>query len=229
MKSSKNKNRETKESNDSEDPRRLAPTRSFILSYPHVFKPSAIKGSKDPKDLNFSFTMLIPKDADISEFKRAVFVAKKIEWGKNKDEWPENLQSPIKDGDKPIYAGKEGYKGHYAIKVSTKASRYPDGTHPEVYGIDAKPLKIASELYPGCEARACIFALTWEYADKAGVKFVFDSIQKLGEGKAFGGRKPASQVYTPVDRDEDLDDDNDNDDDDDDDTESDEDDGEDFT
>ena len=173
---------------ETNDARKLV-TPEFRVSYPHLFKPNAIKGGK-PK---YSVSMLFPKSADLSSIKLAIKHAKIDKWGPNKNEWPEDLQSPVDDGDSPKHEERDGYKGHWVIKASTN-----EEYRPEVVGPDAQPILNASEFYPGCYARAYVFAYAWEYMGKNGVSFILDHVQKTRDGKPFGGKRSASDVFTPI-------------------------------
>lgn len=172
---------------DKEKARLLTP--EFRVSYPHVFKANSIKGSK-PK---FSVTMLFPKDSDLSPIKEAIKQAKIVAFGPNKDNWPEDLESPVTDGDKPKFADKAGYAGHWAIKASTNEDQ-----RPGVVDANVQPITDPSEFYPGCYARASVYAYVWSFGGKQGISFILDHIQKLRDGKSFGGKKSADQVFTPV-------------------------------
>ena len=164
-------------------------TPEFRVSYPHVFKAQA----PSPKDAKkFSVTMLFPKTADLSTIKEAMKQAKLLKYG-SKENWPEDLISPVNNGDDPKFEGKEGYKGHWAIKASTS-----EDNRPGVVDEDGEPILDASKFYPGCYARACVFAYCWEYMGKEGVGFILDHVQKLNDGDSFGGKKSAEQVFGPV-------------------------------
>lgn len=173
-------------------------TPEFRVSYPHVFKAQAPKpGDK----LKFSVTMLFPKDSDLMgtapngsprSLKEVMKNAKLAEFG-SKENWPEGLISPVNDGDSPEYKDREGYKGHWVIKaVSGEDQR------PSVVGPDMVPLTEPADFYPGCYARAYIYAYVWTYMNKQGVGFILDHVQKLRDGKSFGGKKPVEQVFSPV-------------------------------
>lgn len=185
-----------KAKNDKDLCRLITPV--FRVSYPHVFKPQAPKkGDK----LKFSVTMLFPKDSDLMgqspdgkprSLKDVIRNAKIAEFGP-KEDWPEGLESPVIDGDKPKFADKEGYKGHWVIKATTSEDQ-----RPSVVGPDMTPLTEPSEFYPGCYARAYVYAYVWEYMGKQGVGFILDHVQKMRDGKSFGGKKPVEQVFSPV-------------------------------
>lgn len=165
-------------------------TPEFRVSYPHVFKAQAIKPTDKPK---YSITMLFSKDSDLGPIKEALKQAKIAKFGPDKSQWPEELESPVVDGDAPKHADKEGYKGHWAIKASTNEDQ-----RPGVVDENVVPITDQSKFYPGCYARAYIYAYVWEYMGKQGVGFILDHVQKLRDGKSFGGKKPADQVFTPV-------------------------------
>ncbi len=173
-------------------------TPRFRVSYPHLFKPQQVKPTDKPK---YSVTMLFPKDSDLSTIKRAMKRAKINAFGPNKKDWPEDLESPVTDGDNKKFTEREGYAGHYAIKASTGEDQ-----KPTVINRKKKPITTASELYPGCYARAIVFAYVWEYMGKQGVGFILDHVQKLEDGESFGGKRPAEQAFSPL---EDGDDDED--------------------
>lgn len=185
-------------------------TPEFRVSYPHVFKPNQVKPTDKPK---FSITMLYSKDTDLMgsspdgkprSLKEVIRNAKLAEFGP-KENWPENLESPVIDGDDPKFKEKDGYKGHWVIKATTSEDQ-----RPSVVDADMVPITEASELYPGCYARAYVYAYVWEYMGKQGVGFILDHVQKLRDGKSFGGKKPVEQVFSPVaaaDADESEDDD----------------------
>lgn len=164
-------------------------TPEFRVSYPHVFKAQAIKPTDKPK---FSVTMLFPKNADLSALKEAMRQAKIAQFGP-KENWPDDLESPVVDGDNPKHADKEGYKGHWVIKASTNEDQ-----RPGVVDENVQPIVDQAKFYPGCYARAYIYAYVWEYMGKQGVGFILDHVQKLRDGKSFGGKKPAEQVFSPV-------------------------------
>lgn len=165
----------------------LTPT--FRVSYPHVFKPQAMKGG-DPK---YSIVMLFDKTHDISELQEAIKQVKVDRWGADKDEWPEFKHPVVVNGDKPKHADKEGYKGHWAIKASTGEDRKPG-----VVDEDVQPIVDPSKFYAGCYARAQVYVTTYDNEFGAGVRIVLDHVQKVDDGKSFGGKKPADQVFTPV-------------------------------
>lgn len=190
-------------------------TPEFRVSYPHVFKAHSPKEGDKPK---FSVTMLFPKDSDLMGnyiasydedsgqpnlkprgLKTLIKNAKIVEFG-SLDDAPDDLESPVTDGDDPKHADKEGYAGHWVIKASTSEDQ-----RPGVVDENGKPItgEDASKFYPGCWARAYIYAYVYFYPNrqkpmKKGVSFILDHVQKLRDDKAFGGKKPVDQVFGPA-------------------------------
>jgi hypothetical protein len=165
-------------------------TPEFRVSFPHLFKPSGFKGTA-PK---YSVTMLFAKNSDLKSIKTAMRAAKIAEFGPNKDLWPTKIESPVVDGDDPKFADREGYKGHWAIKALSN-----EESKPGLVDQNVQPILEPSKFYPGCYARAYVFARVWEFGGKYGVQFILDHVQKTRDGKSFGGKKPADQVFTPID------------------------------
>ncbi len=164
-------------------------TPEFRVSFPHLFKPSGFKGAA-PK---YSVTMLFPKNGDLKPLQAAIKAAKVAQFGPNKDAWPDHIESPVTDGDNPKFADREGYKGHWAIKAISNEDQKPGLVDQKV-----QPIIVQSEFYPGCYARAYVFARVWEFGGKYGVHFILDHVQKTKDGKSFGGKKPVEQVFSPV-------------------------------
>ncbi len=179
-------------------------TPEFRVSHPHVFKANAVKEGDTKK---YSVVMLIPKKADLSKMKEALKQAKILEFG-NKKNWPEDLESPVSDGDDPKYADKEGYKNHWVVRASTN-----ENNRPYVVDENVEDIIEQSQFYPGCYAKASVFAYVWSFMKKQGVGLILDGVQKTKDGKAFTGKKSASQVFAPIGKGRDGEDDTDSDDD----------------
>lgn len=189
-------------------------TPEFRVSYPHLFEPQTPKPGDKPK---FSVTMMFPKkkknaageEIDTLEgqtvtgekrtMKEVIRNAKIAEFGP-KENWPDGLLSPVTDGDDPKFAGKDGYAGHWIIKATTNENQRPSVVDEEML-----PIVEPADIYPGCYARAYVYARVWEYMGKQGVQFILDHVQKLRDGKSFGGKKPVDQVFSPVGGGEDSD------------------------
>jgi hypothetical protein len=169
-------------------------TPTFRVSYPHVFKPQAYRDTDKPK---YSITMLFPKSADLSPLKEIIKQAKIAAFGPDKSEWPDELESPVSDGNTHIDEAtgeiKEGYKDHWVVKASSNEDQ-----KPSVVDQDVEPIINQSDFYPGCYARAQVLATTWKYMRKQGVMLILDHVQKVKDGKPFGGKMPADKVFQPI-------------------------------
>jgi len=164
-------------------------TPEFRVSFPHLFKPSGFKNST-PK---YSVTMLFPKGSDgVKLIQQAIRAAKIAEFGPDKSRWPD-IESCVVDGDNPKYADKEGYKGHWAIKAISN-----ENSKPGLVDQNVEPILDQAKFYPGCYARAYVFARVWEFGGRYGVHFILDHVQKTKDGKSFSGKKPVEQVFQPI-------------------------------
>ncbi len=178
-------------------------TPPFRVSYPHLFKAQAPEGSK-PK---FSVTMLFPKDKDMigttldgapRSLKAAIKNCKLATFGP-KESWPVGIESCIRDGDGGDFidaaTGKppEGYAGHWVIKATSN-----EDSQPGLVDEEGVPIVKPADFYPGCFARAYIFAYHWTFGKKQGIGFILDHVQKTDEGKPFGGKTPIGQVFAPI-------------------------------
>ncbi len=190
-------------------------TPEFRVSYPHVFKAHAPKEGDKPK---FSVTMLFPKDTDLKgtyiagydeddgtpllkprSLKSVIKNAKVVEFGPEEN-WPDDLESPVTDGDDPKHADKEGYAGNWVIKASTSEDQRPSVVDENGKAISSED---GGKFYPGCWARAYVYAYVYYYPNrqkpmKKGVSFILDHVQKLRDDKSFGGKKPVDQVFGPA-------------------------------
>lgn len=166
-------------------------TPEFRVSYPHLWKPNAMKGSA-PK---YSVTMLFKKTQDLVAIKAVIKNAKIAEFGDDKANWPDDLESPVIDGDLPKYADKEGYKGCWVIKASSH-----EQARPTVVDANVDEIVNPADLYPGCYARAQVFARVWTHdeTNRQGIHFILDHVQKTKDGKSFSGKKAASEVFSPL-------------------------------
>ncbi len=133
----------------------------FRLSHPHLFKAQAPNQRDTPK---FQATMLLEKGTDLMgctlatpevpsvkiSLKQLIDNAKIKKFGP-KDKWPKTLKSPVKDGDDPAVHTtkkgeiKEGYKGHWAIKMTASEDQ-----RPGVVDVQGTPITNPSDIYPGC-------------------------------------------------------------------------------
>ncbi len=184
-------------------------TPMFRVSFPALFQPTAMDEKSTPK---YGVTMLFPKSTDLSVLEKAYKIAlKKGIEEKWKGKKPKNLRSPFRDGDEEEdYNERDGFPGHIFIRASSLQK-------PGVVDKNCDPILDPAEVYAGCYARATVVAYPYDVAGNRGIAFGLQNLQKLKDGEAFSGRKPASQDFDEwEDDDDDYDDDDGYDDDDDD-------------
>lgn len=178
-------------------------TCKFRAAFLNVFKPVSQMGGKP----QFTLTMLIKKDIDLAPFRIAMKYAKIAKFGPEESNWPDKIKSPIKDGDKPKYAKYEGHKGHYAIKSSSNEDQKPG-----VVDAEGEEIISSSDFKGGDYARAQVYCYVYEFPEDSGnfgYKFILDHVQKLKDGKAFGGKGSAKDAFGIVAGSDDSDNDDD--------------------
>jgi hypothetical protein len=178
-------------------------TSEFRVSHPHLFKPTAIKGSDK---LNYSLEMLFnKKTTDLSSLQAPLKAAMIEKWGANKADHPSPLMLPIRDGDVPklntktkIKEVRAEHKGMWVVRASSSA----EYNRPQVVGRDPSiAIQNENEVYAGCYARAALKAFAYEFADKYGVKFIIDAVQFVRDGAPFSGRKAATDLFDVIEGD----------------------------
>ena len=90
------------------------------LSYAHLFKPQAIDEGTEPK---YSVCLLIPKSdkGTLTKIKAAVEAAKQAGMSKWGGKIPNNLKTPLRDGDEERSDQPE-YVGCYFLNASVNKS-----------------------------------------------------------------------------------------------------------
>lgn len=172
-------------------------TPKFQVSFPHVFKPHAMRKNQEAK---FQITMLFDKDADLSAMKRAVHKARVEAWGPDKNEWPKH-RSPFRNGDKKK-GDLAGYKGKIYVNARAKAA-----SPPQI--IDRRKNEIteeSGEFYAGCFAHATLIAFKYgnpKEGIKDGIAFSLQNIQKLKDGPKFSGKKDAGDEFDEIEEEDD--------------------------
>lgn len=158
-------------------------TPKFRVSFPNLFKPKSAFEGQEPV---YSVQMLIPKDTNIDELKRA---AKKAATKKFGDELPKNFRWPFKNGNEK---NLENYKDMIVIEARSKMK-------PGVVDRSLTEIIDAGEVYAGCWARATLVAYGYDKAGNRGVSFGLQNLQKVDEGEAFSGRSNAKDDFDALD------------------------------
>lgn len=158
----------------------------FRVSYANVLKPKATKDGKDPK---YSLTMLFPKKTDLSAFKRAAQNAANEKFG-DRSKWPKTLKMPFRDGD--TESDQPGYADHIFVRASSKE-------RPGLVDRDLTPIVDDEDgrekFYSGCYAKATVVAFYYDVDGSKGISFALLSVQKVGDGEKFGGRRDAAEEF----------------------------------
>ena len=166
------------------------------LSYAHLFKPVALSEDQDPK---YSVCLLIPKSdkATLKKINAAIEAAKQAGsslWG---GKVPNNLKTPLRDGDEERPNQPE-YENCYFINASSK-------TAPGVVDKDVQPVLDSTEVYSGCYARASVNFYPFNKAGNRGIACGLNNIQKLADGDCLGGRSRAEDDFDAIEDDDDED------------------------
>lgn len=182
-------------------------TPEFRVSYPYVFRPQQPMAGSDPNAKpKFSVTMLFPKGADLSVFKKAAEAAVMEKWGAQINDQtlidPKNpalgtrgkqflskLRSPFRDqGEKE----SEGYVPGAVFMTATSKQKpgLVDGSNNDIIN--------ETDFYAGCYARATLRVFTYDAKGNKGVAFGLQNIQKLRDGESLSGRMKAQDEFEPV-------------------------------
>lgn len=169
-------------------------TPKFRVSYPSVFEKTAYEDGTP----EYSVTALFSKKIDLGPLKKAAIAAAKEKWGPDKDAWPKRIRWPWRDGDKEKPDSPE-YEDTIFVKFSNKRNK------PGLVTASNRIITDEEEFYAGCYARAEIVAYAYEKAGNRGISFDLWTIQKLGDGEAFSGRRNPTEVFEAVESEEDED------------------------
>lgn len=164
--------------------------RNVRLSYEHIFTPSALDDSQEPK---YSATFIIPKDhQDLPALRRALVEAgaEKFPTAFNGKAWPTGYTCALKDGDKDVNGNGEilsennpEYAGCYVFKASAAATR-----RPLTIGRKKEAITEADGIiYSGCYVNASVAVAGYEFGKiKKGVTAYLNGVQFVADGERFG-------------------------------------------
>jgi hypothetical protein len=156
------------------------------FSYAHLFKPVAVSEGQDPK---YSVCLLIPKSdkETLRKIKAAVDAAKQLGaslWG---GKIPNNLKTPLRDGDEER-PDQEEYAGCYFLNATSKQK-------PGVVDRAKQEVMDSTEVYSGCYGRASLNFYPFSQAGNKGIACGLNNIQKLEDGDFLGGRSRAEDDF----------------------------------
>lgn len=154
------------------------------LAFAQLFTAKAF-GKQEAK---FSATFVFPKTVDILNLKQAASQAAFDRWGAqaNDPAFFGSLRTPFRDGAE--YAKFEGFGPDVVfVKATTNMQ-------PELFGPGGRTdvLTTPKQIYSGCYARGLLIPFAYDPKDKGeagkkGVGFILLAIQKIRDGKPFGG------------------------------------------
>lgn len=185
----------------------ICTTPKFRLVFPALFEPkeSIFDDDAEPK---YQAMMVFDKDIDLKEpekegglsLKKIILNAKRGKWGKDKDEWPEDIHDPIQDGDKKVAKWGEAFEGTNYIKASStyapKVVSTAVRTNKKSGKRELVPITDEDEIYPGCYCRAVVRALAYEMpGGKAGVTIYLQMIQMVEDGEPLGSSSNAEAHF----------------------------------
>lgn len=155
------------------------------LSYAHLFEPHAIEGN-EPK---YSVSVIIPKSdkATLKAIKEAVEQAKEDGKSKWNGKVPNNLKTPLRDGDVER-EDDEAYAGCYFLNANSK-------NKPGIVDINVHPILDQSEVYSGCYARLTLNFYAYNANGNKGVAAGLGNVQKLRDGEPLGGISRAEDDF----------------------------------
>ncbi len=156
------------------------------FSYLHVWEPTAIEEGQDKK---YSVSLIIPKKdkKTIAAINAAIDNAKEIGKVKLGGKIPNNLKTPLRDGDIDR-SDDDNYADCFFINANCK-------TKPGLVDEDVNPIMNQDDLYSGCYGRASITFYAFNTSGNKGIACGLNNLQKLEDGDPLGGRSSAASDF----------------------------------
>lgn len=158
------------------------------FSFLHCWEPDSVNGG-DPK---YSVSAIIDKSdtKTITEIKAAIEQAKKESVSKWGGKVPNNLKTPLRDGD--IERSEDSaYKGSYFFNDNSRQA-------PQVVDSKVEPILDQSEVYSGCYGRISVTFYGYNSNGNRGIAAGLGNIQKIKDGEPLGGRVSAVNEFGTV-------------------------------
>lgn len=164
------------------------------FSYAHLFEPTAIDPTSEPK---YNTQLLIRKDDrdTLMKVKTIVDALKAEAMAANGGRLPANFKTPLRDGDveKP---DDEAYNGCFFMSASSKSK--PQVVKPGKTKGTFIEIKDESEFYSGCYGVADINFYTFKKAGNVGIACGLNNVLKLEDGDSLAGRRSAAAAFADV-------------------------------
>lgn len=157
------------------------------LSFPNIHVPKAYK-EKEP---TYSCTLLAPKNADLKELNKKTMQVALEEFGP-KEEWPEGLKFPIRNGDKK--KDLEGFPGNYFIRCSARKK-------PQLFNMRKEPVIVDDgTFYSGCWVHASLLIVPFNHDNgmSTGVRYVLLGLLKARDDKEFAGGRSIKEDFSGI-------------------------------
>lgn len=160
-------------------------TNKVRFSYLHVFQPESIEGS-EPK---YSVSLIISKkDTEtVDLINTAIKNAAKAGAGKFGGKIPQNLKTPLRDGDTDR-PDDENYSNCWFINANCK-------TKPGLIFKNKQPITDELDLYSGCYGLASVTFYAFNTNGNKGIACGLNNLMKLEDGEPLGGRVSAETDF----------------------------------
>ena len=120
----------------------------------------------------YSTTLILPKDADLTELNRMIEKVIKEKWAKR----PSKLTLPIRDGAEKAHIG--GY-GPDVVFLSAKTQHKPIIVGPDKAAIDPEAA------YAGCYVKLSVTPFAYDKGVNRGVALALNAVQFVKDGEPF--------------------------------------------
>jgi hypothetical protein len=174
-------------------------TPEAILSYPHLFEPSA---GPDGGEAKYSATFVFPKGTDLTALKAAALAAGVAKFGEGKFQegvrsgklyWP--FRDDVEDKGYPAGSIFLGARNKQAPGLVSRKKNAANADRPMPITAESQKPGNEDELYAGCKVRASLSAFAFDSHGKKGVSFALGNVQKLGEGERLDSRRAAEDEF----------------------------------
>lgn len=172
---------------------RKTPIVRLVIFQKQLFEPRA----NERGVLKYGCTLLFPKSADMTDFRRDAEKVALEMWGETKVKnlvAAGGLKSPFLDGDGPQAVNKksgqryEGFAGHTFLRVTANDK-------PKLYDRNVMPAG-PDVIYSGCYGYAVINAFTWEDSRSGcGISFGISMFQFAKDGERLAGGEPDPEQF----------------------------------
>jgi hypothetical protein len=166
------------------------------FSYLHIWEPKKIDENSDAK---YSVSLIISKSdtKTVGLIKKAIEAAKEAGKAKFGGKVPNNLKSPLRDGDEER-PDDPAYENAYFVTANAKSK-------PGVVDKNRQPIIDQDELYSGCYGHASVTFFAFNTSGNKGIACGLNHLMKVKDGESLGGKSTAENDFADLEiEDEDL-------------------------